>query len=115
MKLSIARLCLDCDEVHEEPQCPSCGSESFAFLSRWIDPGSQRPAARVAAAAAPVDRERLEAVRALTASGPPRRGAGRRAAGIAAGLATLGVAGWVWAAARKAARPADATPPAEGR
>ena len=36
MHLSSARLCLDCDEVHEAQQCPVCASESFAFISRWV-------------------------------------------------------------------------------
>src|SRR5262245_32500541 len=29
MQLRTARLCLDCEEVHEEQQCPVCASESF--------------------------------------------------------------------------------------
>lgn len=36
MELRNARLCLDCEEVHEEPRCPICGSETFSFISRWI-------------------------------------------------------------------------------
>ena len=32
MKLGVARLCLDCDEVHDEERCPTCASEVFAFL-----------------------------------------------------------------------------------
>lgn len=40
MKLRDARLCIDCDEVYEAEgtyaRCPSCGSESFALISRWI-------------------------------------------------------------------------------
>ena len=31
MKLVVARLCLDCDEVHDEERCPTCASEVFAF------------------------------------------------------------------------------------
>jgi pterin-4a-carbinolamine dehydratase len=34
MRLDDARLCLDCEEIHEEQECPSCGSEAFAFLTR---------------------------------------------------------------------------------
>jgi len=104
MKLTTARLCLDCDEVHDEQRCPSCGSESFAFLARWVDPGDQRPAARLARAPAATDPERLEAVRALTAPGPSSRGAMRRMLGALAGLATVGVVGWVWTSSREAAR-----------
>lgn len=40
MKLRDARLCADCDEVYESEgvyaSCPSCGSESFSLISRWI-------------------------------------------------------------------------------
>jgi len=40
MKLRDARLCADCDEVYKAKglyaRCPSCGSESFALISRWV-------------------------------------------------------------------------------
>ena len=36
--LQNARLCLDCDTVFDEPRCPSCGSESYFPLSRWVRP-----------------------------------------------------------------------------
>ena len=36
MRLDDARLCLDCEEIHDESECPSCGSEAFAFLKRWV-------------------------------------------------------------------------------
>ena len=38
MRLMNARLCLDCEEVHDEQHCPICSSESFAFLTRWVTP-----------------------------------------------------------------------------
>ena len=41
MKLDVARLCLDCEEVHERQHCPACGSEAFAFLTRWIEPSTE--------------------------------------------------------------------------
>ena len=44
MQLQSARLCLDCDEVHDAQQCPSCASETFAFITRWVPvPGPDRP------------------------------------------------------------------------
>jgi len=104
MKLTTARLCLDCDEVHDAQHCPSCGSESFAFLTRWVDPGGQRPAARGEPVPVPADPDRLEAVRALTLSAPRAPGAARRLLGAVAGLATLGVAGWIWSSSREASR-----------
>jgi RNA polymerase subunit RPABC4/transcription elongation factor Spt4 len=36
--LQNARLCLDCDTVFDEPRCPSCSSESYFPLSRWVSP-----------------------------------------------------------------------------
>jgi predicted nucleic acid-binding Zn-ribbon protein len=42
MQLHTARLCLDCQEVHEGQTCPVCGSESFAYISRWIPAPERR-------------------------------------------------------------------------
>ena len=36
MQLRSARLCLDCEVLHEDPQCPACASEAFVYLTRWI-------------------------------------------------------------------------------
>ena len=36
MHLSVARLCLDCHEIHEYDHCPACTSEAFAYMTRWI-------------------------------------------------------------------------------
>ena len=36
MQLRTARLCLDCEEIHEAKECPACLSEAFAYLVRWI-------------------------------------------------------------------------------
>ena len=36
--LENARLCLDCDTVFDESRCPSCDSETFFPLSRWVRP-----------------------------------------------------------------------------
>ena len=36
--LQNARLCMDCDTVFEEAQCPRCSSESYFPLSRWVRP-----------------------------------------------------------------------------
>jgi len=117
MKLATARLCLDCDQVHDEQHCPSCGSESFAFLTRWIDPGGQRPAAWLKPTPEAFDPERLEAVRALTTPKAPAPSAMRRALGAVAGLATVGVAGWILSSSREAARrdPAPSAPDPNAR
>jgi hypothetical protein len=109
MRLMNARLCLDCEEVHDEQHCPICGSESFAFLTRWVSPSDT-----VAAEAAPrntrppdpVDRrEQVDAYRQilnstpLLNSTPPAQNRGRIVARGALGLALLGVARMIWRAA----------------
>ena len=103
MKLSTARLCLDCDDVHDQQECPSCASESFAFLTRWV-PGGQRPPGQAEPKVEPTDPERYEAYRALTDRTPPQRASrGAKVARTMLGLATLGLAGWVWSSSRAAA------------
>ena len=47
MKQSKAHLCLDCDEVYDEAQCPVCASESFAFIKRWVTTPEKRARAPV--------------------------------------------------------------------
>jgi hypothetical protein len=36
MQLSVARLCLDCEEIHDADRCPVCTSEAFGFMTRWV-------------------------------------------------------------------------------
>ncbi len=36
MQLRVARLCLDCEELHAEKRCPRCASGSYAFLTNWL-------------------------------------------------------------------------------
>src|SRR4029079_12402366 len=36
MQLRVARLCLDCEELHTDNACPRCASESYAFLANWL-------------------------------------------------------------------------------
>ena len=42
MQLRSARLCLDCEEVHDANVCPACASETFAFMTRWIPAPERR-------------------------------------------------------------------------
>jgi hypothetical protein len=42
VQLHVARLCLDCEEVHDEYRCPACASDHFSYLTRWV-PGPDRP------------------------------------------------------------------------
>jgi len=41
MQLRVARLCLDCEELHAADVCPVCASERYAFLSSWL-PSEER-------------------------------------------------------------------------
>jgi hypothetical protein len=95
MKLGVARLCLDCDEVHDQERCPTCASEVFAFLTRWVP----RSNGRVGQPTRPVpERPELEAYRQIT---------GKQHAGkslfvrSAVGLGVLGIVGWMWRRAGK--------------
>lgn len=109
MRLDDARLCLDCEEIHLEQECPSCGSEAFAFLTRWIQSTTRgreeqaRPSGRAvtpkpeATAKAAASRDELDAWRRLTEDEPDAHGRGRTllTRGLM-GLAAAGLAGWVW-------------------
>jgi hypothetical protein len=78
MELRRARLCLDCEEIHEDQHCPVCASESFAFLTRWIPAEKTRPVRPVAPPPPPPPN--------------PLRWVGRGAAG----LAVLAFSSWLW-------------------
>ncbi len=86
MQLRTARLCLDCDEVHDTQQCPPCASETFAFITRWVPvpDRADRPRSR-ARALEPSSPEALGAYREMLHPEPPG-GNGARFA----------VARWVW-------------------
>lgn len=36
MQLGVARLCLNCEEVHDAQTCPTCASENYTYLTRWV-------------------------------------------------------------------------------
>jgi hypothetical protein len=94
MKLTEARLCLDCDEVHAEDRCPLCASESLAFIKRWVTTPEKRTRQR---AANDTRAETVETYRALLAKPPDDEPtmARRLLRGGAVGLAVLGAAGWL--------------------
>ena len=48
MQLSVARVCLDCEEVHDAQACPVCASETFAYLTRWVPVQDRRTRPRPA-------------------------------------------------------------------
>ena len=93
MQLRNARLCLDCEEVHDTQQCPVCASETFAFITRWVPAPERRGHPRAAAIekAEVVDTYRLM----LEPERPPSSGWKMMKRG-AFGLALFGVAGLMW-------------------
>jgi hypothetical protein len=103
MRLMNARLCLDCEEVHDQQHCPICSSESFAFLTRWVAPSDTVTAEAAPRATRPPDpvgrREQVDAYRQILSPPPPSTKRGRLMARGALGLALLGVARAIWRAA----------------
>jgi hypothetical protein len=92
MQLRNARLCLDCEEVHDGQQCPSCASETFAFITRWVPAPERRGRPRPPEPSAP---EELQAYRMMLE--PERSPAGWKVLQRGAvGLALFGLAGWLW-------------------
>jgi len=116
MRLNVARLCLDCEEVHDAGHCPTCGSETFAFLTRWVTPAARPPRAirPPGPDVPPAERvEQLDAYERLLK--PERSRNGRLMARGAIGLAVLGAARLAWrvghtirdGVSRRDARPAE--------
>ena len=90
MQLQIARLCLDCDEVHSEQHCPLCASEAFAYLTRWVPVPERRMQPR------PTTSPTAELYRELTSPSPTTSGRGRLLTRSALGVTAITVAGWIW-------------------
>jgi|SRR5918996_394 hypothetical protein len=91
MELRTARLCLDCEEVHDAPQCPICGSETFTFMTRWVPPAEGRRRPR------PTSSPEAEVYRRLIEpEATPSRGGRRMLKHGVVGLTALGLAGLFW-------------------
>lgn len=94
MQLHNARLCLDCEEVHEAQQCPACASETFAFITRWVPAPERRAKPRTIE---PPDPEALDTYKELLTPESQKASRGwKLVRGGAVGLAVFGVAGWLW-------------------
>jgi hypothetical protein len=95
MHLRRARLCLDCEEVHDEQQCPRCASDQYTFLTRWVPlpDGRKRPPTVVEPS------PQLDTYRQIVRGEAPRR-PGRMVARTLLGLGAAGLAGLVFGATR---------------
>jgi hypothetical protein len=90
MQLKIARVCLDCDEVHDAQHCPVCASEAFAYLTRWVPAPERRIQPR------PTTSPEAELYRQLTAPDVSAAKRGQLLKQSALGVMIIGVAGWIW-------------------
>lgn len=93
MQLRNARVCLDCEEVHDAQQCPLCASETFAFISRWVPAPERRSRPR---APEPPRPEELQAYREMLDPAAAKASGWKLVQRGAVGLALFGVAGWLW-------------------
>lgn len=99
MQLRTARLCLDCEEVHEAQQCPICASETFTFITRWVPAAERRRRAR------PTTSPEAEAYRYVTDSeAGSSKGMPLLKQGVVA-LTAVGLAGWFWRNRARATNP----------
>jgi hypothetical protein len=101
MQLRTARLCLDCEELHQSQHCPHCASEAFVYLSQWIAVEERRSQRRPPA---------KTTAEGSTAAQWMKRGA--------VGLAVVTAARLLWQSVRPAEKAEPATrksdPPNEG-
>ena len=115
MQLQSARLCLDCDEVHDAQRCPHCASETFAYITRWV-PVPDRPdrpdrSDRLQTRARTPEPPSPETLGAYREMLQPNQHGGkwktiRRGA---VGLALFGIAGWLWRQNRSGDEPDQTT------
>ena len=88
MQLRTARLCLDCEEVHDGTQCPSCASETFTFITRWVPAPERR-----SGAPRPTTSPEAEVYRRLVAKEPQPSSGKRMLKQGMVGLTALGLVG----------------------
>jgi hypothetical protein len=101
MQLRNARLCLDCEEVHDAQQCPTCASETFAFITRWVPARDRRARPRPVEPPKP---EELETYQQMLTPDEQAASSWRMAQRGALGLALFGLAGWLWKSGGNASR-----------
>jgi hypothetical protein len=84
--------------VHDSQQCPSCASESFAFITRWV-PVPERTQKRPPPPEIQSP-ETLSTYRELLHPETKSAGGWRAVRRGAMGLAVFGLAGWIWRSSR---------------
>jgi len=101
MQLHVARLCLDCEELHEQQTCPVCSSESFVYISKWVPAPERRarPRALPSHETANIYQELLD-----RNAGSPSSGRWLKRGVL--GVAAVGMLGWAW---RRKAAPRDSS------
>ena len=87
MQLRVARLCLDCEEIHAARTCPRCTSETFALISRWVPAPERRERPRP-------ETGQADTYRALLSESEEKPPSHRWLKGGAM-LATIGLGGWL--------------------
>ena len=107
MQLRIARLCLDCEEIHTEQQCPVCASEAFTFIKRWVPAPERRSKPRTENAAD------ADAYRRPAATQQKPVGAAQLVKRAVVGVAAASVAGWLWHRTTRENHPTNAPPPTQ--
>ena len=107
MHLSVARLCLDCQEIHDDDRCPVCTSEAFGFVTRWVKvDAAPRRAPKEGRAA---DASRIDSYREIL-NPQPRRSTAAKWLGKTGLLVAAGyLARWGWQMAAQTKR-ADQPP-----
>ncbi len=112
MQLRTARLCLDCEEVHDEYCCPLCASDQFTYITRWVPAPESTGRPRPAQPPPP----EAEVYRQLVGAAQPPQRSGRWSKTLmglgAAGLGAAGLAGLLLGARR--ARNGDAGKKGDG-
>jgi len=88
MQLRVARLCLDCEEIHAARTCPRCTSETFALISRWVPAPERRSRPRP-------DTTEADTYRELLAESEEPQPSSHRWLKGGAMLATIGLGGWL--------------------
>lgn len=102
MQLMTARLCLDCDEVHDQLQCPICASKAFTYMTRWVPAPERRLRPR------PTTSPGAEVYRRLVGEGTKPLAKVVKVGVV--GVTVVGVLGWLWRAASLATDDKKTTP-----